>query len=404
MAEMNAEPRKKLLRRDGYGDDGFDCEAMDPSLWQNMPKHVIERVVAFLPILALLRFRSVCRAWRNLPFLRQNFRSLRETLIHEAWVLLLPCLPREKRGCLAFLPAEMRWRLAALPSLLFCINDPSISFCTGAGGLFCFRHVGFASRHARIWVCNPLTRQWKRLPPFNYILSAKDCSRGLVGMVMVAGEGNPPSAAQHNPSSHYKMIARTLTRDYSKFMTEEYDSQTNQWRVTAVAAVPHDRNMVQALYCDGTMYFVSSKPAVYAYTLQTEEWTYIPNPGDHVFTNIHLVECCSQVLMVGHLVWEKHEQGYIFTKGIKVWRLRCSSSDTLPGKKSPSWTMVCCMPRCYEGVYHYCTSICNLIYLMNDTTLLVCDVVQNTWREMPATVPLSERYHFISFMPTLQGF
>jgi len=125
--------------------------AMDPAIWSNLPFHLLESVLAWLPISSLLKLRCVCKRFNNIlysPSLREACRLRR----HEAaWYLFRG----EGRECAAFNPEADSW--CKLP-LGFLPSSKGRVVAT-AGGLLCVR------QGEKMIVCNPLSKAWLELPP-----------------------------------------------------------------------------------------------------------------------------------------------------------------------------------------------------------------------------------------------
>lgn len=128
------------------------ASAMDPQIWGNLPFHLLESVLAWLPISSLLRLRCVCKRFNNIlysPGLWATHRRARWCVA--AWYLFRG----EGRECAAFNPEADCWFKLPLEFL------PSTKgrVVAAAGGLLCVRQGD------KMIVCNPLTKAWLELPP-----------------------------------------------------------------------------------------------------------------------------------------------------------------------------------------------------------------------------------------------
>jgi len=126
--------------------------SMDPAIWSNLPFHLLETVLAWLPISSLLKLRCVCKRFNNILY----SASLRDVCRHRshreaAWYLFRG----EGRECAAFNPEADSW--CKLP-LGFLPSSKGRVVAT-AGGLLCVRQGD------KMTVCNPLSKAWLELPP-----------------------------------------------------------------------------------------------------------------------------------------------------------------------------------------------------------------------------------------------
>lgn len=411
-------------------------DPLNPSVWHCLPSELLERILACLPMASLFKFRAVCRAWNTVPF-QPVFKSLRAlSMTPEAWLIMLAAPPQESdplsNWSFAFTLEDNKAVPLPLSFLPFPPDPGCFSYCSSAGGLFCYHyHMGFAGEFESnsIWVGNPFTRDWKCLPPMIGSFPLNFPIRGLAGMAVL---DSAHGETQPNRPVHYKIIVRTGSQRTwgSAMMTEEYDSRTNEWRVTTMENVPLDHRIEQVVYCKGTLYFLTwqARNGIYAYHLEKEEWTRILPPKRYQFTSPHMVECCGQLVLVAGI--GRHHttrcrgirRHHIRTIGIKLWQLVEDSSagassspplaatDAEPffgGMHASSWTWLSSMPEdlvqeFVTGVHFHCTSIHNLIYLTNSTNMLIFDALTRLWRRVIVSqLPFSVQ-DFVSFVPKLE--
>ncbi|MCO5580911.1 hypothetical protein L7F22_034784 [Adiantum nelumboides] len=433
---------------------------LNPSVWNSLPGELLERVFACLPLASLLKFRAVSRSWKAAP-LQPLFRSLRAcVMIPETWLIMLgrPRAVAQSRSTSSVRTAPPSSLIAFALNLEFSkavalrhaflpfppANFGCISYCATAGGLICYHyHMGFSTgSHERtsvsLWVGNPFTKEWKCLPPMIGSFPLNFPLRGLAGMVIL------DSAVQHRGVQHYKIIVRTHSRCAawgSGMMTEEYDSHTNAWKVTATGNVPSDHRIEQVLHCSGSLYFLTwqMRDGIYVYNLTKQSWSCILPPKRYQFTSPHMVECCGQLILVSgvgkHYTVNKRKGAvrrlHARTTGIKIWQLvqqekdpSCTNafseaptttSTTVVDQKVPtmsarrSWSFLSWMPEelvqeFVTGVHFHCTSIRNLIYLTNSISMLTFNVVARMWQRVIITQPpLMVLQDFVSFVPKLEA-
>ncbi|KAL3694621.1 hypothetical protein R1sor_008272 [Riccia sorocarpa] len=134
--------------------------SLDNSIWQGLPEDLIDRVLASLPLITLFRIRCVCRKWNsmiNSPVFLELCSQVRS---RESYFLLFPTLG-EETVCSAFDTSIRRWQ--KMPSLGFL--PPHVKYVdSAASGLLLFS-VGSQTQSLSLYVCNPMTKRWKQLPP-----------------------------------------------------------------------------------------------------------------------------------------------------------------------------------------------------------------------------------------------
>ena len=133
---------------------------MDPKLWSNLPVHLLERILALLPVPSLLRLRSVSKQFNELLQSPTLFATILSTRRHSSsqqpWYLFRG----EGRECVAFNPELDSW--CKLP--LGFLPSSKARVVAAAAGLLCLRH-----RDDKMFVCNPLSKAWVELPPKRHL-------------------------------------------------------------------------------------------------------------------------------------------------------------------------------------------------------------------------------------------
>ncbi|BBN20628.1 hypothetical protein MPTK1_Vg00985 [Marchantia polymorpha subsp. ruderalis] len=234
---------------------------MDGNLWRTFPEELMDRVLACLPLVSLFRARGVCKKWNAIIHSRIFLEVCAEVSFRETYFLLLPSLGEEIL-CASFNSSSNRWH--QMPSLAFL--PPHVKHLDGgAGGLLLFS-VGSHIHYLTLYVCNPMTRQWKRLPSSMHkrtpILRHMVVDRQMRGYKIVLA-GNIDFST---PGSE---------RNYCT-STEVYDSTSDMWLKTSPLPLNVDLNWSSA-YSDGLLYCVanevgSSKLGITAYDVLQGVW------------------------------------------------------------------------------------------------------------------------------------
>ncbi|KAH7285613.1 hypothetical protein KP509_33G036900 [Ceratopteris richardii] len=427
------------------GGEITQCSQLDPFLWSLLPSELLERIVTWLPIVSLFKFRTVCRSWNEAPF-QPRFRALRaQTKIVETWPLLLTKPHRSiscENNCLAFFFTPDWRKPAALPASFWPLSPSSsgrLSYCMSAGGLICCHYnMGFSSdvEHnlVSLWVGNPCTKKWKCLPPTNGIFPLNFPLTGLAGIVVLNSNSIQDSDRPH--ATHYKIIVRTHSRHSwgAGIMTEEYDSLTDKWAVTTTKNVPLDHRIEQVVYCNGFLYFMTwnLQDGIYSYNMEKREWSHVGRPRHHHFASPQMVECCGQLILVSY-VGKRHNfkqmgmrQYHMRRTGLKLWKLveeaptsleeRVAKTDVpirgdvsgIPGRTGVFWSLLTQMPPELEqdftsGRRFLCISIQNIIYLTNLAEMLAFHISACRWRRIIIPQLSSLVQGFVSFVPNLEA-
>lgn len=147
-----------------------DCEKEDPvqnltshvelkpSLWSNLPDHLIERVLTRLPVATFFKFRCVCKSWHNLLYSPVFLQAYAEAPTQGPWFLMFT--DDDYRDGSTFDPILNKWHHIPFPSLP---QNETFFPAAAAGGLVCFGC--YADGWKTFVVCNPLTKAWRELPP-----------------------------------------------------------------------------------------------------------------------------------------------------------------------------------------------------------------------------------------------
>lgn len=133
--------------------------AMDPQIWGNLPIHLLESILAWLPVSTLLKLRCVCKQFNNIiysPTLWATLRRINPCV--NAWYLFRG----EGREYVAFNPEADSWctlPLEFLPGFLPRSKSKGGRVVAAAGGLLC------VLQGEKTIVCNPLRNERLELPP-----------------------------------------------------------------------------------------------------------------------------------------------------------------------------------------------------------------------------------------------
>ncbi|KAL3835704.1 hypothetical protein ACJIZ3_010440 [Penstemon smallii] len=252
-------------------------ENMDHPIWKEFPEDLFDSVIARLPIATFFRFRSVCQKWNSLLTSQSFSNQCDQVKQTQPWFYTITH-ENVSTGAM-YDPSSQKWHHPTVPSLPTKLIVLPVA---SSGGLVCFLDIG----HRSFYVCNPLTRSFKELPP----RSVKVWSRVAVGMIL------------DQESRGYKILWVGSEGEY-----EIYDSKKNSWARSGPTPpnikLPLALNFrSQAVSVDKTLYFMRSDPdGLVSYDMVSGTWTQfvIPNPA---FLSDHTIaEYEGRIMLVGLL-------------------------------------------------------------------------------------------------------
>jgi hypothetical protein len=140
-----------------YGDSNgseTDARCLEAEVWKNLPVDLLERVLASLPLLTLLEFRTVCKAWASLPS-SPRFRRLCAQVANHAYTYL-------------FVFKEVAWSSNSNPSAL-----------DSASGVWYSLNPSFFLPQLKSSSCWPLSKREAALYTLCYPMSGGEHMRRL---------------------------------------------------------------------------------------------------------------------------------------------------------------------------------------------------------------------------------
>lgn len=200
------------------GDPTMPAAAAPPP---ELPEDLIcGSILPRLPVRSLLRFATVCKAWRDLILRNPAFAALQAGTPSPASV----ALARFHNGRLKFLGRGPGAALVAPP-------DPSLSFLTTTGGgadqrlFLCASTAGLLlclTSEGVLVVCNPATRRFDRI--------RYDCPRGVAGLAY------DPAAAAPAARGYDVVVAATQGTRTCRFFRFSSRTAASVWRAAAAVS------------------------------------------------------------------------------------------------------------------------------------------------------------------------
>eukprot|EP00250_Pteridium_aquilinum_P035700 c9841_g1_i1 orf=212-1414(-) len=287
---------------------------LDQEMWSKLPIELLERVIASLPIDAMLRLRSVCKAWKAY-------------ISSYGFAHLCYKMPSNGPWCLAVVPEQGaiaaydatfdKWHHIQLPTA--AANHNMQPFSTG-GGLVCFKNLDNSS----FFAYNPLTKSCSALTPKR---RGTGLERDKVWVVTDESEG------------FTVVVVRESRR------CEVYDSFSNCWSKPGM--LPHNVSLseeaalpVRSVSSDGILYLIVGPPYdVVTYDTITGCWSrlYLRWPEQswsHILSeyrgHIYLLAFHKENGNLLFSEWELHSATMLWVKVETMPTLFClePSSDT----------------------------------------------------------------------------
>lgn len=383
-SEVVFEPDSK----DRIGGDG-DVVSLDSIL----PDDILERILSCLPIASVFRAASVCKRW---SYIVHSRKSLWANIIpQKPWYFMFTC--NDAPLGFAYDPIFRKWYNLFLP----CI-EKSNWVIASAFGLVCFMDN---DNRNRVFVCNPVTRNWTRLldPP---------------GVKFPEYSTLSISASRR---SHIYTIALVKSKQVSAdFLQWElsihiYESECGSWDTLSTEVLMGWRGGDESVICDGVLYCLihstvlgnyGHRHSLIMYDLSSKSSrtsllrTLIPVPCS--LTCVRIMNLKDRLVMVGGIA--KYDRSDII-KGICVWELH---------KKE--WREIARMPhKFFQGFGEFddvfaSSGADDLIYIQSygSPALLVFDTKQKQWK-WSLKCPVTKRFPLqlftgFCFKPKLEVF
>jgi hypothetical protein len=161
----------------GVAKKNSDTGHMDGQLWGELPEHLHDIILAWLPLPSFFRLRCVCKKWNNMIESSTFLSIYARVPSHGPFFLMFADPFRQKFA--AYDPTFNTWHLLPLSFCLSCPFSESFLVLAAAGGLLCVAGTGSGSNCRSLFVSNPMTRSQRKLPPMIHMNSPY-----VVGMVM----------------------------------------------------------------------------------------------------------------------------------------------------------------------------------------------------------------------------
>ncbi|XP_010925802.1 F-box/kelch-repeat protein At3g61590 [Elaeis guineensis] len=343
-----------------------------------LPDDLLEKVLSFLPIVSIIRSGSVCKRWYNA--VHSGRLSWTSMLPQKPWYFMFTCSEDAVAGY-AFDPSLRKWYGFDFP----CIEKSNWSTSSSCG-LVCFMD---SEDRSRIFVCNPITRDWKRLqdapggkyPDYSAVAISVDRKSHSYTAAVAKCKQVPEDYYQWDLSIHV------------------YESESESWVTPFNEILVGWRGGDECVICNGVLYYLiystgvlgNAEPrhclVMYDLSVRSSRMSLmrmaIPAPCS--LTCGRLMNLRDRLVMVGGI--GKHDRPGII-KGIGIWELH-----------KEQWREVARMPhKFFQGFGEFddvfaSSGADHLIYIQSfgSPALLTFDMSQKMWK-WSVKSPVTKRF------------
>ncbi|KAL2608160.1 hypothetical protein R1flu_026733 [Riccia fluitans] len=319
--DCTSQDRKLNLREEMLLEDGREEDAMDPSLWGQLPHEILLAILAWLPLRTLARMRVVSKSWSAMWYcpVFMQFRSR---------------ITPPERFFLLFKTHGVQWFASRTPQVW--LYDPSLNklhsklfkhfpssysyqvLATARGLLLCGKRPPRIYSFTSFWpekdneslnmiVCNPLRENCAVALP-ERIGTWRPCVVGMIG-----GEGNT-----------YKVILASFM-----YGTEIYDLCSRRWKLIPKSGVrngplPPGFNP-SVISRKGCMLYIGRSlsgdaAAVFLFNGETEQWSSFDLPVSGVgLQYLQLQDCGGRLFLIGHMKALTECRNFLCFGDVFVW-------------------------------------------------------------------------------------
>ncbi|KAG0610475.1 hypothetical protein M758_7G068800 [Ceratodon purpureus] len=355
-----------------------EYDDLDADRWSSLPPHLIEKILAWLPIPSFLRFRTVCKTWNKLLQSPGFLRECYDVPSQGPWFLMFK--NDHYREAATYNPSLDCWH--PIP-LLIASAPGQISFhVAAAGGLLCY----YAAECDSVVVCNPLTRCWRKLPPTLRIQFFQP-----VGMVI------------DRATQQYKVVVAGIWATYGACYptAEVFDSTTNTWTITSNTP-PNFPLHPPGILCNDTLYWRCHEPhGLTTYDLRSHSWSQLHAPLPSSFESYGLVQSRGTIFVIGRL------EDPSAAKSISILKLHQPRLVWEEVDRMPPGLLEEFLKDAANDAYFRCIGHSDLVLISmcgRNMPQLLYDLARRVWRRLPRC-PMAEHRMVdgFSFEPRLDA-
>ncbi|CAM8876990.1 unnamed protein product [Rhodiola kirilowii] len=279
---------------------------------------LLERILVYLPIASIIRAGIVCKKWREITSSKRFLWNVSQTGQQKPWYI------SEFYTWYVYDPIIQKWQGRDFLDMMIS----NMYYCDSSDGLVCFVH------NAEIHVCNPITKEHKKLhePPGTSL--GFSCYPAFINMSV---SRHPPLFnIWVNRRSHNYIVSALYCEEvadsHGEFSFQVYDSATMKWTTSRPEIMTGWTSGCKSVICNGVLYFLiyslgtGHGPREYgllAHNFSSDSSSdgtlinsFIPLPCSVICGLINLKE---KLIMVGAIGRPCHEE---LNLGFSIWLLK----------------------------------------------------------------------------------
>ncbi|CAM6098347.1 unnamed protein product [Calypogeia fissa] len=348
-----------------------DSKAMEMigDFFGELPEHLMDNILARVPVLTILCLRSVCKRWNaltsNSVFL-ENYSRPESRRATESPVFLLYA-DQARLSYPIYDPASNAWHL--LPQTLNSsppgnLSPSSIVVLAAAGGLLCLTDTLSepAAGTLHLYVSNPITRAWRRLPPTIWMPLSKPY---VVGMVV------------DSIKNTYKIV---VARNGDDLQLQVYDSARNSWQI-AGSVLRRLALIVGTAYTQGVLYCLEfgTGTSVSAYHIDRGLLEDVRAPMPHYLAWPQLFVSRGHLMMVGAIAhWG-------IMRIICVWQLDSLQMEWVEVLRVPDDLLSGLSRQGDAGAHNLFVADGDYVCFVSNQVkkMLMCNIFKKSWWWLP---------------------
>ncbi|KAL3840489.1 hypothetical protein ACJIZ3_025080 [Penstemon smallii] len=359
---------------------------MHPTIWSQLPNHLLEHVLSFLPLKTFLNLRSTCKHFNSLlfsPFFISKHSNLSSCSSPFSSFILLSH-PQFLPKCPLFNTIINSWCNISLPLPPILTYPPdSSNLLSSSNGRLCFSNP----KSSCFIICNLLGKSLRKVKfpncPFRFEL-----------LTLVSN------------SNGYKIFMLSSIGSTNRALI--YDSVLDSWlQFQGFDSILNENYHQKGVFFKGCLFFTTPEPFhVVIFNLETGSWgrSMIDLPGSLTFARLVSDEDNKLYLIGGTGV-----SG--ISKSMKLWELinyengdeNWVEIETLPEMLCRKFMSVCY--HNYEHVYCFWHEGLICVCCYNWPEILYYKVSRRTWHWLPKCPSLPEKWNcgfrWFSFKPQI---
>ncbi|EFJ36037.1 hypothetical protein SELMODRAFT_78419 [Selaginella moellendorffii] len=330
------------------------ASSLDSEVWCNLPEHLVDTVLAWLPPASLFRLRTVCKRWNSVVSSRAFLDTCSKIKSRLPYFLMFAD-HFHRRVAAVYDVSVSSWHLLPFSSFMHCRFPESFLVLAAAGGLLCLEGTG--SQSGTMFVSNPITRVYKKLPR---MIAMK--SPYVVGMVV------------DDEMKSYKIL---VAQDGETLASQVYDSSTNRWSLTGVY---HRRTAILAgaTFYNGLLFCLTFSPnGLLAFDLERGQWLEVKLALPPSLSCPNLMTHQDRLLLIGGI----EELGSL--QSVHVWQLHPTKPEWMDVERVPDELF----KRLFTSSsgHFICVGQGDFICLHEyySPEILMYDIVRSSWQWLP---------------------